>query len=507
MSSPPPAGAGLLQPALSPSVPLSRLSPSSPPSSIPPSSLSSPTGTTMATSTQTATPTSIRDKLVAATSNSSTMEDDFEEQPDDITAFHTPEGPVVKLSERYRSMLHKRWANTLIVKLWGRRIGFKALCNKLPNLWKLRENVRVVDLANNFYFLRFSNREDYMHALTDGPWIVFDHCLTVEPWIPQFDPANHKIKSVVAWVQIPKLSCEYYDRRLLHTVCNMIGRLVRIDQNMQEAIRGRYARVTLETNLEKPLQSQVFVDSKWFHISYENVPQICFSCGHAGHVLANCPLQNSTNTNDNDQTGESVLASTVNFMDGGPRHASPSGVVTGGLAHQPRGEWMVAAPHQRRPPRAAQPQTRKETLTVKETPQFKSGIAGQSSGSRFDILTDYVPVARPTPTIKETGQNPRVPRKNKRPLPYECTQNPLSSISPVSSPSFSFVLPNQNPPKGQYFTNLLEKISFKPSKSNSMDTSFDTNGLGHKDIMDKEMPMSTDDFHLYMGAWRCTEKA
>ncbi|KAJ4848614.1 hypothetical protein Tsubulata_016178 [Turnera subulata] len=95
----------------------------------------------------------------------------------DIIAFHSPEGPIVKLSDRYRSTLHKRWDNTLI-------------------------GVRVVDLKHNFYFVRFSNRQDYMHALTDGPWNVFDHCCTVEPWVPQFNPVNHKIISVVAWAPL-----------------------------------------------------------------------------------------------------------------------------------------------------------------------------------------------------------------------------------------------------------------------------------------------------------------
>ncbi|KAJ4824058.1 hypothetical protein Tsubulata_000899 [Turnera subulata] len=78
-------------------------------------------------------------------------------------------------------MLHKRRSNTLIIKLWGRNIGFKSLCGKLPNLWKLKEGVQVVDLERNFYFVRFNNRQDYMHALTNGPWIVFGHSLTVEP--------------------------------------------------------------------------------------------------------------------------------------------------------------------------------------------------------------------------------------------------------------------------------------------------------------------------------------
>ncbi|KAJ4834022.1 hypothetical protein Tsubulata_010731 [Turnera subulata] len=146
-------------------------------------------------------PASFKEKLVAnQASGTSAAEESFVEKEGDIVATQTPEGPVIKISDRYRAMLHKRWENTLIVKLWGRRIGFKSLCNKPPNLWKLKAGVRVVVLDNNFYFVRFYNRMDYLHALTNGPWIVFEHYLTVESWKPQFNPAQHKITSVVAWV-------------------------------------------------------------------------------------------------------------------------------------------------------------------------------------------------------------------------------------------------------------------------------------------------------------------
>ncbi|KAJ4841956.1 hypothetical protein Tsubulata_025676 [Turnera subulata] len=240
-------------------------------------------------------------------------------------------------------MLHKRWKNTLIVKLWGRNIGFKALCNK--NLWKLKESVRVVDLEHNFYFVRFFNRQDYLHALTDGPWIVFGHCLIVEPWVPQFNPSQHKIKTVVAWVQIPELSCEYYDRRLLHIVCNMIGHLVRIDHNTAEAIR---------------------------------------------HILASCPAQTP-----------------MTMVDGVLATASPSTAalpapttVDGGPQVQPRGEWMIVAPRQRQQPRSASAPANKESIPGKENSSSKGVIQGKNIGSHFDVLTDYVTVERPSPIIK-----------------------------------------------------------------------------------------------------------
>ncbi|KAJ4838229.1 hypothetical protein Tsubulata_035088 [Turnera subulata] len=579
MSSTPPAGPGHGQSASSHPLPASPITSSAPailPIRSPPTLAPPEIAMTPAEQSTHAPLPSFRDKLVARATPSSSLEEDFEEQDDDIVAFHTPEGPVVKLSDR-------------------------ALCNKLPNLWKLKENVRVVDLERNFYFVRFSNRQDYLHALTDGPWVVFDHYLTVELWIPQFNPANHKIKSVVAWAQIPDLSCEYYDRRLLHTVCNMLGRLVRIDHNTAEAIRGCYARVALELNLEKPLQSQVFVDNKWFHISYENIPQLCFSCGHVGHLLVDCPTQASQCTTGNGPTAT-------------PTIPSPAGSVAApvGLERQPRGEWMVAAPRQRRPPRNGQNQAGKEASTGKESQRSKGVMVGQSSGSRFDILTDYVTVdrpsslvsapmsapvletpkdtnngkeilrsppnlvtpgnisplklisshpsssspltinntsrqplksshsllsAEPSPTpmdsvctladssIPTTGtlsnltlapssstlpnpkpmqetatsfkaKNPRVHRRVKHNLPYERVSPPASSMLPptlITPPDVPpITLPISVQSHEQTFTKLLEKISLSSTKSNSMDTSFDTQGLGHKEKMDRMLCPSKD---------------
>ncbi|KAJ4841399.1 hypothetical protein Tsubulata_048489 [Turnera subulata] len=510
MPSPPQAGSGPSQPASHPyPSPYIHPAPISVVSLTPSSSAPAPPEVTMVPVASAPQPSSsFKDKLIAGSSPSPSSEDEFVEQDDDITAFHTPEGPVVKLSNRYRSMLHKRWAYTLIVKLWGRTIGFRSLCNKLPNLWSLKEGVKVVDLANNFYFVRFSNRQDYMHALADGPWIVFDHCLT-----------------------IPELSCEYYDRRLLYTVCNMIGRLVKIDYNTQEAIRGRYARVAIELDLKKPLQSQVFVDS---------------------HIMANCP---GTETSNFPAPGHQTVPQTMVVP-------SPSGC---GPANQPRGEWMVAAPRKRRPPRNGLHPPRKETLTGKEIPPTKSVNGGNNSGSRFDVLMDYQIVARPTPQIKEptSGQpmetavggnkfsvlmsdstnmetlgmtipsvkasspalsvsspsllgasNTAMESEDDPCQPEVLMGGPMNmevSISAHTPPPTTQLVPEttsssnlsgnkqvktvptghdtvpthgQPPSRMQSFTRLLENISLHSPNSNSMETSFDTNGLGHRDLMD-----------------------
>ncbi|KAI9108348.1 hypothetical protein K1719_020539 [Acacia pycnantha] len=47
--------------------------------------------------------------------------------------------------------------------------------------------------------VKLTNKEDFVHALTGGPWMIFDHYLTVRPWEPQFNPARAKIDRVAVW--------------------------------------------------------------------------------------------------------------------------------------------------------------------------------------------------------------------------------------------------------------------------------------------------------------------
>ncbi|KAI9071001.1 hypothetical protein K1719_047033 [Acacia pycnantha] len=52
---------------------------------------------------------------------------------------------------------------------------------------------------SDFYPGEISASEDYMEALTGGPWVINDAYLNVSCWRPDFNPKNERIASVVAW--------------------------------------------------------------------------------------------------------------------------------------------------------------------------------------------------------------------------------------------------------------------------------------------------------------------
>ncbi|KAH1032556.1 hypothetical protein J1N35_044730 [Gossypium stocksii] len=88
----------------------------------------------------------------------------------------------------------------MVVQLLGRNIGYGALHNRILNLWKPLQPFRLMDVANGYYLVRFQSMGDYEMALNCGPWIVFGHYLTVQPWMVNFDPLRPFPNGILAWI-------------------------------------------------------------------------------------------------------------------------------------------------------------------------------------------------------------------------------------------------------------------------------------------------------------------
>ncbi|RYR64793.1 hypothetical protein Ahy_A03g010840 [Arachis hypogaea] len=48
--------------------------------------------------------------------------------------------------------------------------------------WAKKDVVRVMNLEENFFFVRFFNQEDYSQALFEGPWMIADHYFLIQRW-------------------------------------------------------------------------------------------------------------------------------------------------------------------------------------------------------------------------------------------------------------------------------------------------------------------------------------
>ncbi|XP_050217263.1 uncharacterized protein LOC126668090 [Mercurialis annua] len=239
---------------------------------------------------------SFKDKLL--NSDKSSMDVQAELDPclslsDEDVEFGDEKGiPVINFSDRVHNFIAHNMKLCVIIRLLGKNIGYQTLYGRLMKLWKPKDYPSLVDLDNNFFLVRFYSMDDYINAVSGGPWVLFGHYLTVQPWSPSFSSDNTNATAVTAWVRFPGLPFQYYHNHILKAIAKTIGNVIRIDYNTEAKERGKFARIAINLDLTKPLISTIVIDGRSQRVEYEGLPIICFECGRYGHRETYCPYKN-----------------------------------------------------------------------------------------------------------------------------------------------------------------------------------------------------------------------
>ncbi|XP_024038338.1 uncharacterized protein LOC127903112 [Citrus sinensis] len=196
--------------------------------------------------------------------------------------------PSISFSQKVHEQLIKPWQSTVVVKLLGRMIGYKALCSRLEILWPNIGRYSVINLDNGYFLVKFRKEGDADFVLTQGPWIVSGHYLTVQLWSPHFDSSNEKIDKITALIRLPSMPLHYYHKKIIRMLGHVIGKIIKIDCNTELATRGKFAHIAVEVSLESPLISQFLLDGRIQRVEYEALPTICFGCAKYRHTSSSC---------------------------------------------------------------------------------------------------------------------------------------------------------------------------------------------------------------------------
>ncbi|KAK9207991.1 hypothetical protein WN944_000342 [Citrus x changshan-huyou] len=250
--------------------------------------------------------------------------------------------PSITFSARVHAKLSEPWKNSVVVKLLGRTIGYRALCARLNVMWKSAMGFSLIDLENNYYLVRFRSVGEAMDALTKGPWLIMGQYLTVQPWTPSFDFTNANLDQVTVWICLPGLAVHLYNRKVLQKLGQLVGNVIKIDSNTASSSRGRFARLALSISLTRPLVSQFELDGKIQKVEYEGLPVICYKCRCYGHNSSNCKdAKSSTSHEDAGQPQQAV-----------PENEAPGQQAVGSNGDnnvELFGPWMIATRRGRKP--------------------------------------------------------------------------------------------------------------------------------------------------------------
>ncbi|XP_074287844.1 uncharacterized protein LOC141612999 [Silene latifolia] len=249
-------------------------------------------------------------------------------------------------------------------------ICYLSLMRKLQAKWSIKGKLTLTDLTCPYYIARFTSREDYEHVVTQGPWMIDDHYLTIRKWVPNFIPSEDSIKFLTAWVRIPNLPVEYFNEAFLRKVGSKVGKVIRVDRNTASAERGQFTRMSVEVDISKPLLSKFRLNGKIYPIQYEGLKMICFKCGKLGHNSEACHKGHEL-SEEARILGTEQLNSTENI-------ANPNSLEAGLRPEEKDdfGNWMMVSKPQRKKSVQAQGkqgQTSGQSTTTRPIFNFANG--------------------------------------------------------------------------------------------------------------------------------------
>lgn len=197
--------------------------------------------------------------------------------------------PVVTIGKEVLDAMNGLWKNCMIVKVLGRSITIAALSRRLREMWKPSGAMYVMDLPRGFFMIRFEAEDEYMAALTGGPWRVFKSYLMVQAWSPEFDPLRNKINTTPVWVRFSNIPVNFYHKSILLGIARGLGKPVKVDLTTLNFERARFARVCVEVDLTKPLKGSIMINGERYYVAYEGLTNLCSICGMYGHNVHSCP--------------------------------------------------------------------------------------------------------------------------------------------------------------------------------------------------------------------------
>ncbi|XP_030922973.1 uncharacterized protein LOC115949842 [Quercus lobata] len=195
---------------------------------------------------------------------------------------------AAKVSQGLKQRIRAPWSKALIVKVYGRTVGYNFIHAKILSLWNPVGRIDCTDLGKDFFLVRFSIKEDLDAVLKNRSWFLGENFLSIRPWEPNFKPATMMVSSVAVWVRLNELPIEYYDFEALLIIGQAIGNVLRIDTHTVIRTRVRYARLCIQVDIKKPLANAVLVNNLEQPITYEGLHRFYFSCEHIGHWREEC---------------------------------------------------------------------------------------------------------------------------------------------------------------------------------------------------------------------------
>ncbi|KAG5586020.1 hypothetical protein H5410_046454 [Solanum commersonii] len=158
--------------------------------------------------------------------------------------------------------------------------------------------VKISHYNSRHVYIDLDNEFDYVTVWTKQKMSIEGQIMRIQAWTPEFTP-EEETPIVPIWVALPELPWHCYNKVLLSTLLESIGKALFLDSPTSQRTRGSMARVRVQVDLIKARPPHIWMGFKnsdpnkgrWQKIQYEGIPDYCMYCKHQGHMDNVCTIK------------------------------------------------------------------------------------------------------------------------------------------------------------------------------------------------------------------------
>ena len=154
--------------------------------------------------------------------------------------------------------------------LWQKR-WFFILSSRIHSLWNPSSKLDCIELGHDYFLIKFNCPQDLDKVLKGGPWFIGQQFLAIRQQESEFKVSTASLSSVAIWIRLPVLPIEFHELSALLKIGQAIGPILRIDSHTTSNVRGRFARLCVQVNLDKPLINTIQIGKMVQMVQYEGL--------------------------------------------------------------------------------------------------------------------------------------------------------------------------------------------------------------------------------------------
>ena len=162
------------------------------------------------------------------------------------------EDKVVKINLAHREKTIEECSLTLLGRfLTNRPYNQRAAKTLLQSMWKLGNDLRIVDVGEGLFQFRFKLESQLTWVLDNGPWSFDNNLLVLKQWERDMTANSVTFSTLPIWVQVWSLPFDLINEEAGWEIGKGLGHVYKVDNKTFPSDQACFIRIRVGIPLEK----------------------------------------------------------------------------------------------------------------------------------------------------------------------------------------------------------------------------------------------------------------